>query len=277
MAVTGRDGRQRPLAVVLLSGGMDSAVAAATAARTYRLACLHATYRQRTANRERVCFGALAHHFEATHRLVIDLGYLARIGGSALTDPGIPVPDASPASETIPVTYVPFRNANLLAAAVSWAEALGAEAVIIGAVEEDSSGYPDCRQAFCDAFARAVDEGTRPTTHVRLLTPVIHASKAEIVRSGVALGLPFHLTWSCYRSESVPCRRCDSCRLRREGFAGAGVDDPLDHGVVPPAVEGSLDQGVAPSPMEGAASRSRAIIDRLKGFLATVGPSRGRS
>lgn len=217
----------RPLAVVLLSGGMDSLVAAALVADGYRLACLHVTYGQRTANRERVCFGALAHHLGADTRLVIELEHLARIGGSALTDAEIAVPDAEESAAGIPITYVPFRNAHLLAAGVSWAEVLDAKAVVLGAVEADSAGYPDCRKVFCEAFAAAVAAGTRPETHIEILTPVIDMSKAAIVRRGHELRVPFHLTWSCYRNESLACGRCDSCRLRLAAFAAAGHEDPI--------------------------------------------------
>jgi 7-cyano-7-deazaguanine synthase len=220
-------GAHKPLAVVLLSGGMDSAVAATMTARTHRLACLHVTYGQRTANRERVSFGALAHHLKAEAKQVVKLSHLGALGGSSLTDPDRPVADAGVDPQEVPATYVPFRNAHLLAMAVSWAEILGASQVVIGAVEEDSSGYPDCTAAFYRAFQEAVNQGTRPTTDITLATPVIGMSKAEIVSRGQALGTPFHLTWSCYREESVACGRCDSCVLRLSGFSGAALTDPL--------------------------------------------------
>jgi len=220
-------GADKPLAVVLLSGGMDSAVAATMTARTHRLACLHAAYGQRTANRERVSFGALAHHLKAEEKRVVDLSHLGALGGSSLTDPGRPVADAGTDPQAVPGTYVPFRNAHLLAVAVSWAEVLGASQVVIGAVEEDSSGYPDCTEAFYSAFQEAVHQGTRPGTDITLVMPVIGMSKAEIVRQGQALGTPMHLTWSCYREEAIACGRCDSCALRLGGFAAAGLDDPL--------------------------------------------------
>lgn len=220
-------GDNRPLAVVLLSGGMDSAVAATATARTHRLACLHATYGQRTANRERVSFGALAHHLQAAAKRVVDLTHLGDLGGSSLTDSDMPVADAGTDPQDIPSTYVPFRNAHLLAMAVSWAEVLGGTQVVIGAVEEDSSGYPDCTVAFYSAFQEAVRQGTRPGADITLVTPVIGMSKAEIVRRGQDLGTPFHLTWSCYREEAVACGRCDSCVLRLRGFAEAGLTDPL--------------------------------------------------
>lgn len=213
-------------AVVCVSGGMDSCVAAAIAADTHRLAFLHADYGQRTEARERASFEALADHYGAAARLVIDFGALRAIGGSSLTDPAIPVREGEPEEGVVPTSYVPFRNAHLLATAVSWAEVLGATAVFVGAVWEDSSGYPDCRPAFYQAFQEAVRLGTRDGT-IRLETPVIHLTKADIVKAGRARGAPFHLTWSCYQSEDAACGRCESCRLRLRAFAQAGIPDPI--------------------------------------------------
>ncbi len=230
----------KPLAIVLLSGGLDSCVTAAIAARDHDLALLHANYGQRTERRELRAFREIADHYGVPEerRLVLNQRYLAQIGGSALTQPGIAVPaaDLSPtnrrgqtglASTDIPATYVPFRNANLLAAAASWAEVLGAGAILAGAVEEDSSGYPDCRRVFYDAFEAAIDAGTRPKTTIRIITPIIGMRKAEIIKLGMELGAPLHLTWSCYRNEDVPCGTCDSCALRARGFEVAGIRDPL--------------------------------------------------
>jgi 7-cyano-7-deazaguanine synthase len=220
---------ERPLAVVCLSGGMDSCVTAALAAQSHRLAVLHADYGQRTEARERSCFLALARHFSAERTLVVEVPALRAIGGSSLTDPSLPVREGAPQAGVIPSSYVPFRNAHLLAAAVSWAEVIGAEAVFVGAVEEDSSGYPDCRPEFYRAFEEAARLGTRPETAIRLVTPVIGMGKAEIVRAGARLGAPFALTWSCYQAEDEACGRCESCVLRRRAFAAAGVDDPLPY------------------------------------------------
>ena len=219
----------RPLAVVLLSGGMDSCVTAAIAARDYDLALLHANYGQRTERRELQAFHDIADHYRvpADRRLVIDQRHLAHIGGSALTEAGIAVPTADLESTDIPVTYVPFRNANLLAAAASWAEVLDARAIFAGAVEADSSGYPDCRREFFDAFETTIKVGTRPETDIRILTPVIGMRKSEIVQKGIDLNAPLHLTWSCYAREDTPCRTCDSCALRARAFEEAGVPDPL--------------------------------------------------
>ena len=219
----------RPLAVALVSGGMDSCVTAALAEEEYALALLHASYGQRTEDRERHSFLTLADHFAvpSQRRLIIDQHHLSAIGGSALTDRHRAVPDADPDGPGIPDTYVPFRNANLLAAAASWAEVLGAEAIFVGAVEEDSSGYPDCRREFYDAFEGVIDAGTRPETSIRIITPIIHLRKVEIVRRGLELGAPLELTWSCYQNSDRPCGHCDSCALRARGLAEAGVTDPL--------------------------------------------------
>jgi 7-cyano-7-deazaguanine synthase len=215
------------LAVVCVSGGMDSCVTVAIAARTHRLALLHADYGQRTEAKERACFHAVADHFGAERRLVVGFPALFAIGGSSLTDAGIPVREGVPEAGRVPTSYVPFRNAHLLAAATSWAEVLGADSVFVGAVWEDSSGYPDCRPEFYRAFERAIALGTRPETRIAVHTPVIGMSKADIVRQGVALGVPFEKTWSCYQAEDVACGVCESCVLRRKGFADAGVPDPV--------------------------------------------------
>jgi 7-cyano-7-deazaguanine synthase len=216
-----------PLAVVCVSGGMDSAVTAALAAVDHDVAFLHGSYGQRTEGRELACFHALADHYGARHRLVVEFPVFAAIGGSSLTDRQIPVREAEPEPDRIPTSYVPFRNAHLLAAATSWGEVLGARALFVGAVWEDSSGYPDCRPEFYRAFEAAIRAGTRPETSIRIETPVIALSKADIVRRGTALGVPFDKTWSCYQAEDVACGTCESCRLRLKGFAEAGVRDPL--------------------------------------------------
>jgi 7-cyano-7-deazaguanine synthase len=217
----------RALAVVCVSGGMDSCVTAAIAAEGHRLAFLHANYGQRTEARELACFQALADHFGAERRLVVDFTDLRAIGGSSLTDSRIAVREAEPEAGVVPSSYVPFRNAHLLAAAVSWGEVLGAAAVFVGAVWEDSSGYPDCRPEFYRAYQEAVRLGTRPETDIHIETPVIALTKADIVRRGLALGAPFEKTWSCYQAEELACGLCESCRLRLKGFAEAGAVDPI--------------------------------------------------
>jgi len=219
----------RSVAVVCVSGGMDSAVTAAMAALDHPLAFLHANYGQRTEAAELKAFHALADHFAAAARLVVDFWALRAIGGSSLTDESIPVREGSPVAGVIPTSYVPFRNAHLLAAAASWAEVLGARAIFVGAVWEDSSGYPDCRPVFYEAFEEAIRQGTRPETDIRVVTPVIGLRKAEIVRKGLELAVPFEKTWSCYQSETQACGVCESCLLRLGGFAEAGVTDPIPY------------------------------------------------
>jgi 7-cyano-7-deazaguanine synthase len=209
---------------------MDSCVTAAIARRENdELAFLHASYGQLTEARERRAFEELADHFGVRKRLAAAIDYLARIGGSSLTDRRVPVAEADLDSRRIPTSYVPFRNAHLLAIATSWAEVLGARRVYIGAVAEDSSGYPDCRPEFYEAFARVIEVGTRPETRVEIRTPVIGMRKAEIVRRGAELQAPLGLTWSCYRAEERACGRCDSCALRLRAFGEAGVADPVPY------------------------------------------------
>ncbi len=215
--------------VVLVSGGLDSAVAAAMAVREGDVAFLHVNYGQRTEKRELEAFNALADHYGVGKRLVVDLGYLKDIGGSALTDRTIDVPGGDLAREGIPVTYVPFRNAHMLSVAVSWAEVTGANRICIGAVEEDSSGYPDCREVFFHAFEKAAGAGTRPETSIEIATPLIHMKKRDIVAKGAELNVPFELTWSCYSAEELACGVCDSCLLRLRGFSEAGLEDPLPY------------------------------------------------
>jgi 7-cyano-7-deazaguanine synthase len=214
-------------AVVLMSGGMDSCVTAAIARQSYEIAALHASYGQRTESREIQSFQALAHHFKAFTRLAVRLDHFRAIGGSSLTDSSMVIRKADLASNDIPNTYVPFRNAHFLSIATSWAEVLGATRIFIGAVWEDSSGYPDCRPEYYEAFNRVIRAGTRPSSDITIETPLIHLSKHEIVRKGIALGAPFHLTWSCYRDSDVACGVCDSCALRLRAFQEAGIDDPI--------------------------------------------------
>jgi 7-cyano-7-deazaguanine synthase len=224
-------------AVVLLSGGMDSCVSAAIARERHgagSIALLHAGYGQLTQDRELRAFSDIADFFDVHQRLIVQLDHFRAIGGSALTDKNIAVPENqldAPSSHgtRIPVTYVPFRNAHFLSVAVSWAEALGAGAIYIGAVEEDSSGYPDCRPEYYRAFQNVIREGTRPETQIEIVTPVITLKKSEIIRRGLELGAPLHLTWSCYQSEDAACGACDSCLLRLKAFADAGVSDPIPY------------------------------------------------
>ena len=222
----------KPLCIVLVSGGMDSLVTASIANIENEMAFLHLNYGQRTEERELKAFNDIADFYGVKKRLVVDVRYLKEIGGSALTDKKIAVPLRTPDSELttgIPLTYVPFRNAHLLSIAVSWAEVIGAKKIYIGAVEEDSSGYPDCREVFYNAFEKAIDAGTKPETKIEIITPLIHMKKSAIVKKGVELGAPFHLTWSCYKNNDIACGECDSCRLRLKGFREAGVEDPIKY------------------------------------------------
>jgi len=223
----------KPLAVVLASGGMDSCVTTAIANLDYRLAMLHVGYGQRTEIRELKSFNALADFYRAEHRLVCRLEHLKQVGGSSLTDPGLTVERADLARKEIPSTYVPFRNAHFLSIAVSWGEVLGARKIFIGAVAEDSSGYPDCRPQYYEAFNRVIAAGTKPETQLAIITPVIHMRKSEIVRRGQELGAPLELTWSCYQAEAAACGVCDSCALRLRAFEEAGIPDPIPYAVRP--------------------------------------------
>ncbi len=227
----------KELAIVLVSGGMDSCVTAAIANEQYRLAFLHVNYGQRTEARELRAFNEIADYYKADKRLSVSLEHLKVIGGSALTDETIAVPEVPPSPPpspqggegVIPVTYVPFRNAHLLAIATSWAEVIGATRIFIGAVEEDSSGYPDCREIFYQAFNRVIDTGTKPETRIEIVTPLIHLKKSAIVKRGIELKAPLHLTWSCYQASETACGRCESCALRLKGFREAGVKDPIPY------------------------------------------------
>jgi 7-cyano-7-deazaguanine synthase len=215
-------------AVVLLSGGMDSCVCAALAARDHEAAALHISYGQRTEERERRAFFAICDRLGIRDRLLVRNEGLSAIGGSALTDRNIGVPESHAIGRDIPVTYVPFRNAHFLAVAVSWAEVMGAGKVYIGAVEQDSSGYPDCRPEYYRAFNQVVKLGTKDGG-IEIVTPLIQMRKAEIVRLGLELGAPFDLTWSCYSREDRACGACDSCVLRLRAFRDAGSADPIPY------------------------------------------------
>src|SRR5579859_3443816 len=218
---------KKPRSVVLLSGGMDSCVCAALAVRDTDAAALHISYGQRTEKRERASFERICDRLGVTRRLAIRNEALSIVGGSALTDPDIAVPEAAKQiGSAIPVTYVPFRNAHFLSMAVSWAEVLDAEKIFIGAVEQDSSGYPDCRPAYYDAFNELIRQGTKEGK-IRVVTPLIAMLKSEIVRLGVEIGAPLHVSWSCYSGENEACGRCDSCALRLRAFHDAGLTDPI--------------------------------------------------
>jgi len=248
------DGRK---AVVLLSGGMDSCVCVATACKqhgTHNIALLHASYGQRTEAREALAFREIADFYGIEQRLMVQLDHFRAIGGSALTDASIAVPENGLGQDghgsAIPVTYVPFRNAHFLSVGVSWAEAIGASAIYIGAVAEDSSGYPDCRPEYYRVFQELVRVGTRPETQIEIVTPVIELKKNEIIRKGIELAAPLHLTWSCYQNDEEACGVCDSCLLRLRAFSEAGVPDPIpyrrDRQAAPARPESGLALGIDP-------------------------------
>ena len=220
-------------AVVALSGGMDSCVTTAIASQDYNLALIHINYGQRTEERELKSFHDIADFYGVDKKLVIDFTHFKKIGSSSLTDKNIDVSKADLKSKEIPSSYVPFRNANILSACVSWAEVVGAEAVFIGAVYEDSSGYPDCRPEFFTSFEESVNKGTKPETKIKLVTPIINMSKREIVLKGFELNAPLELTWSCYKNEDEACGVCDSCALRLRGFQQAGKEDPINYKLRP--------------------------------------------
>ena len=220
-----------------MSGGLDSCVTTAIARTDCQLFGLHANYGQKTEQRELEAFKAQADYFSIEGRLVVDLGYLGALGGSSLTDPEIAVSDGDLENRAIPNTYVPFRNAHFLSIAVSWAEVIGARKIFIGAVEEDSSGYPDCRAEYYDAMNALIDIGTRPTTTIEVVTPLIRLRKSEIVRKGFELGAPLDKTWSCYGHEGPACGTCDSCMLRLRAFHEADLADPIPYAVKPQFAE----------------------------------------
>ena len=220
----------KELAIVLMSGGMDSTVCASWAiAQGFEVCALHVHYGQKTQEREGIAFQDICSKLQIQHILDIDISHLAAIGGSSLTDASIAISKADLMNTEIPSSYVPFRNANLLSIAVSWAEVIGAHTIIIGAVEEDGSGYPDCRKVFFEAFETMIQLGTKPGSHITIQTPLIAMDKAEIVKQGMALDAPLELTWSCYSGNDKACGVCDSCALRLRGFAKAGYEDPIEY------------------------------------------------
>jgi 7-cyano-7-deazaguanine synthase len=231
---------KKEIAVIAISGGLDSCVTAAIANEKYELAFAHFNYGQRTEKRELKAFNEIANFYNVRKTLVFDLKHLGKIGGSSLTDKNIKVTKANldnkenlPAGRQVPASYVPFRNANILSACVSWAEVLKAKTVFIGAVHEDATGYPDCRPSFFEAFQKMVDIGTKPETNIKIETPVINLSKTEIVKLGVKLNAPLNLTWSCYKNEDIACGICDSCAFRLRGFQQAGIKDPISYVEIP--------------------------------------------
>ncbi len=216
-------------AIVLVSGGMDSALTAAIAKKKFNLYFLHINYGQRTQQRELKAFNDIAEYYRIKNKLVVDISHLRDIGGSSLTDKKIKVAKADLKNKKIPSSYVPFRNANILSIAVSWAEVTGAKNIFMGAVEEDSSGYPDCRKDFFDAFNKMISKGTNPDHKIKIKTPIINFSKRDIVLKSLGLKAPLHLTWSCYKENKLACGECDSCALRLRGFRQAGIADKIPY------------------------------------------------
>lgn len=228
---------EKKLAVVAVSGGLDSCITTAIANKDYELALVHINYGQRTESKELESFHKIADYYNVSKRLVIDFGHFQKIGGSSLTDKSMDIKKADLDSKSIPTTYVPFRNANILSACVSWAEIIGARAIFIGAVYEDSSGYPDCRPDFFKSFEETVNLGTKPDTQIKIETPIIHLNKNEIIKLGLELKAPLELTWSCYKDENEACGVCDSCALRLRGFQTLGVVDPIPYKEIPNYLE----------------------------------------
>ncbi len=215
--------------IVLVSGGMDSALTAGIADTKYNINILHVNYGQRTQSRELKAFNDIAEYYKAKSKLVVNISHLKDIGGSSLTDKRLEVSKADLENRKIPTSYVPFRNANILSIAVSWAEVIHAGKIFIGAVEEDSSGYPDCRKEFFDAYNKMISKGTRPGFKITVETPIINLSKKDIVKKSVRINAPLHLTWSCYKENKIACGVCDSCALRLRGFQQAGLTDPIKY------------------------------------------------
>ena len=223
------ENQNKSLAVVAVSGGLDSAVATAIAAEKHELALMHISYGNKTQKRELEAFHAIADFYNLDKRFVADIDHLRKIGSSSLTDRNIPVEDYDPNIQGIPPTYVPFRNANILSIAVSWGEAIGAGLIYVGMMEEDSAGYPDCTEDFINAFNNMMKVGTRPETNIELIAPLIHMTKGEVIKNGLELGAPLELTWSCYRNEEKACGKCESCVLRRRGYKELGIEDPIKY------------------------------------------------
>ncbi len=228
---------KKQLAVIAVSGGLDSCVITAIANKEYDLALAHFNYGQKTEEKELESFNKIADYFEVEKRMVIDFSHFQKIGGSSLTDSSIKIAEADLHNKEIPTSYVPFRNGNLLSACASWAEIIQANSIFIGAVFEDSSGYPDCRPDFFSAFETAINLGNKPETEIKIKTPIINMNKKEIIKLGLELKAPLELTWSCYANEDEACGVCDSCGLRLRGFQSLGMVDPIAYKEIPNYLE----------------------------------------
>ncbi|MCP5063078.1 MAG: 7-cyano-7-deazaguanine synthase QueC [Ignavibacteriae bacterium] len=227
----------KPLAVIAVSGGLDSCVTTAIANKEYDLALAHFNYGQRTEEKELQSFNKIADYFEVEKRMVIDFSHFQKIGGSSLTDKSIEIKEADLNNENVPNSYVPFRNGNMLSACASWAEIIEANSIFIGAVFEDSSGYPDCRPDFLSTFETMLNLGTKPETKIKIKAPIINMNKKEIIKLGLELKAPLELTWSCYSDEDEACGVCDSCALRLRGFQSLGIVDPIAYKEIPNYLE----------------------------------------
>lgn len=223
----------KELAVVAVSGGLDSCITTAIANEEYNLALVHINYGQKTESKELESFHKIADYYKVEKKLVIDFTHFQKIGGSSLTDKSIVISKADLTNTKVPTSYVPFRNANILSACVSWAEIIKASVIFIGAVHEDSSGYPDCRPEFFKSFEETVNLGTKPETNIKIKTPIINLTKQEIIKLGKELNAPLELTWSCYSNEDEACGVCDSCALRLRGFQSLGIVDPIIYKEIP--------------------------------------------
>jgi 7-cyano-7-deazaguanine synthase len=223
----------KELAVVAVSGGLDSCITTAIANEEYNLALVHINYGQKTESKELESFHKIADYYKVEKKLVIDFTHFQKIGGSSLTDKSIVISKADLTNTKVPTSYVPFRNANILSACVSWAEIIKASVIFIGAVHEDSSGYPDCRPEFFKSFEETVNLGTKPETNIKIKTPIINLTKQEIIKLGKELNAPLELTWSCYSNEDEACGVCDSCALRLRGFQSLGIVDPITYKEIP--------------------------------------------
>jgi 7-cyano-7-deazaguanine synthase len=222
--------KNKDIAVCLISGGMDSCVCACIAKKKHDIIiAIHISYGQRTSERELKAFNDISDYLDITKRYLVELSYFRDVGNSALTDYDIPVPENSLSDDEIPVSYVPFRNANFLSVATSYAEANRANSIYIGANQLDSSGYPDCREEFFNEFNKLIKTGTKPNADIKIITPLINMTKEQIVKKGAEINAPLHLTWSCYKNSQKACGVCDSCLLRLRGFRDAGVQDPLEY------------------------------------------------
>ncbi len=216
-------------AISLLSGGMDSLVSLAIALKDYEVYPLHVNYRHRTEKKEFESFEKITRHYGLKKKLIADIDYLRKIGGSSLTDLSIKPESGAPVENVIPSSYVPFRNTHLLSIAVSYAEVIDAQVIFIGVVENDSSGYPDCRKDYIEQFNRLIMYGSKKNSKIKVNAPLIEMKKEEIIRKGIELNVPFEHTWSCYTENDLACGECQSCYLRLKAFEEAGISDPVKY------------------------------------------------